>query len=119
MMKQKTAITLPADVKYVLPLRLFMAGIGVRLDFSVETIEDIKMAVSEACAVLLSGLIEGSLTCEVLEEEGLAFILEAKGSYHNEIDDGISRIILESIADECTFICEKDRCTKIKVLFRQ
>ena len=41
-------LTVPARAEFVRLVRLVMAGIGNSLDFNVEEIDDLKMAVSEA-----------------------------------------------------------------------
>ncbi len=52
-------IRLPAEATYVAVLRLAAAGIAARLDFTLDDIEDLKMAVSEACALVLAGATPG------------------------------------------------------------
>jgi len=44
------SISIPALSEYVGVARLAISGVASRLDFSVEQIEDIKVAVTEACA---------------------------------------------------------------------
>jgi len=43
----------PADVVYVSTLRLAAAGLGARCELTVDDIEDLCLAVDEACALLL------------------------------------------------------------------
>lgn len=52
-------VRLPAETAYVAVLRLAAAGIAARLDFTLDDIEDLKMAVSEACALVLAGATPG------------------------------------------------------------
>jgi serine/threonine-protein kinase RsbW len=47
---QPVEIKIPAQTDYVGVIRLAVSGIAARLNFSVEQIEDIKVAVTEACA---------------------------------------------------------------------
>ena len=110
-------LELPADPKYILPLRLFLAGIAVRMNFSVDAIEDIKMAVSEVCTILLDDSCGGTFACEVDEQENLTFAIRVVGGKPGDGDDGISKIILEAIADACKFEMEDDRCVGIQVEF--
>ncbi len=44
---------LPADGAYVSVLRTLTAGLAARLDFTIDDIEDLRMAVGEACAMVL------------------------------------------------------------------
>jgi serine/threonine-protein kinase RsbW len=57
-------LRLPADSAYVSVLRTTSAGLAARLDFTLDDIEDLRMAVGEACALVLPGADVGSdLTC--------------------------------------------------------
>jgi serine/threonine-protein kinase RsbW len=46
-------LRLPADSAYVAVLRMTTAGLAARLDFTLDDIEDLRMAVGEACALVL------------------------------------------------------------------
>lgn len=54
------AITLPAQSAYLSVLRTATAGIAARLDFTIDEIEDLRIAVDEACAMLLTQAIAGA-----------------------------------------------------------
>jgi serine/threonine-protein kinase RsbW len=57
-------IKLPADSAYLSVLRTATAGLAARLDFTLDEIEDLRIAVDEACAMLLPAAIEtAQLTC--------------------------------------------------------
>src|SRR3978361_1874848 len=43
----------PADAAYVATLRMTAAGLAARCDLTVDDIEDLRLAVDEACALLL------------------------------------------------------------------
>jgi serine/threonine-protein kinase RsbW len=51
-------IRLPADSAYRSVLRTATAGLAARLDFTLDEIEDLRIAVDEACAMLLPSAIE-------------------------------------------------------------
>ena len=53
-------IKLPAAGAYLSVLRTATAGLAARLDFTLDEIEDLRIAVDEACAMLLSQAIPGS-----------------------------------------------------------
>lgn len=58
-------LRLPAVGAYLSVLRSATAGLAARLDFTLEEIEDLRIAVDEACAILLSGAApEADLECE-------------------------------------------------------
>jgi serine/threonine-protein kinase RsbW len=46
-------LRLPAESAYVAVLRMTTAGLAARLDFTLDDIEDLRMAVGEACALVL------------------------------------------------------------------
>jgi serine/threonine-protein kinase RsbW len=53
-------VRVPADVGYVSTLRLTAAGLAVRCELTIDDIEDLRLAVDEACALLLPHAIPGS-----------------------------------------------------------
>ena len=57
-------IRLPADSAYLSVLRTATAGLAARLDFTLDEIEDLRIAVDEACAMLLPhAIVAAKLTC--------------------------------------------------------
>ena len=46
-------VTAPADVAYVSTLRLTAASLAARCELTIDDIEDLRLAVDEACALLL------------------------------------------------------------------
>jgi serine/threonine-protein kinase RsbW len=60
-------ITLPAVGAYLSVLRTATAGLAARLDFTLAEIEDLRIAVDEACAMLLTQAIPGAdIECQFL-----------------------------------------------------
>jgi serine/threonine-protein kinase RsbW len=51
--KPDVVLRVPADSAYVSVLRTMTAGLAARLDFTVDDIEDLRIAVGEACALVL------------------------------------------------------------------
>lgn len=47
------SMRVPAQPEYVSMIRTFAAGLAARLDFTMDDIEDLRMAVSEGCATVL------------------------------------------------------------------
>ncbi|KQV23781.1 MULTISPECIES: anti-sigma regulatory factor [unclassified Kitasatospora] len=63
--KDFVEVRLPAAGAYLSVLRTATAGLAARLDFTLDEIEDLRIAVDEACAILLQQAVPGSvLTCE-------------------------------------------------------
>jgi len=57
-------LRLPAASAYLSVLRTATAGLAARLDFTLDEIEDLRIAVDEACAMLLVTAVPGSdLSC--------------------------------------------------------
>jgi serine/threonine-protein kinase RsbW len=58
-------VRMPAESAYLSVLRTATAGLAARLDFTLDEIEDLRIAVDEACAMLLAQAIPGTdLECE-------------------------------------------------------
>jgi serine/threonine-protein kinase RsbW len=66
-------IKLPAAGAYLSVLRTATAGLAARLDFTLDEIEDLRIAVDEACAMLLSQALPGAdLECQfALESDSM------------------------------------------------
>ncbi|MBA3490101.1 MAG: anti-sigma regulatory factor [Longispora sp.] len=78
-------LTVPADGAYLSVLRTATAGLAARLHFTLNEIEDLRIAVDEACALLLSvGKIpQGTeLTCRFdVGPESLAIAISAPATF--------------------------------------
>ena len=60
----RVELRVPADGAYVSVLRTLTAGLAARLDFTLDDIEDLRIAVSEAVAMVLDQAAAGAeLTC--------------------------------------------------------
>jgi serine/threonine-protein kinase RsbW len=70
----KVTITLPCRPEYVGVVRLALLGVASRLPFSYDEVEDLRLAVGEACtyAVERAGDLKATLTVTIcLDEHGL------------------------------------------------
>jgi serine/threonine-protein kinase RsbW len=69
----RVTVRMPADGAYLSVLRTATAGLAARLDFTLDDIEDLRIAVDEACAMLLGQAIPGSsLECSfALERDAM------------------------------------------------
>jgi serine/threonine-protein kinase RsbW len=62
--EDQVTIRMPAEGAYLSVLRTATAGLAARLDFTLDEIEDLRIAVDEACGMLLSQSAPGgSLAC--------------------------------------------------------
>ncbi len=53
-------VRVPADVAYIATLRLTAASLAARCDLTIDDIEDLRLAVDEACALLLPHAAPGT-----------------------------------------------------------
>jgi serine/threonine-protein kinase RsbW len=72
-------VQIPADGAYLSVLRTATAGLAARLDFTLDEIEDLRIAVDESCAMLLQKAVPGSsLICRFdLGGDALAITVSA------------------------------------------
>jgi serine/threonine-protein kinase RsbW len=63
-------LSVPADVNYLGVLRTATAGLAARLQFALDEIEDLRIAVDEACAMLLAVTVaDAELDCRFVVDE--------------------------------------------------
>lgn len=63
--RDEVTVRLPAASAYLSVLRTATAGLAARLDFTLDEIEDLRIAVDEACAMLLAQALPGAdIECE-------------------------------------------------------
>jgi serine/threonine-protein kinase RsbW len=96
-------LRVPADSAYVSVLRTTTAGLAARLDFTLDDIEDLRMAVGEASAIVLDAASEGAdLTARFwLGRRTITVQVEAPGagSALGQEDD-FAWQVLTTLADE-------------------
>lgn len=105
-------MSVPAESQFLHLLRTIVAGVAARQDFSVDTIDDLRLAVDEAGSHLLS--IEdqpGQLSMRVNNDEGSVNVVLWVDSTPAEwpmsdAEDGLSWKILSGLTDEAAFVLE-------------
>ena len=85
-----------------MPVRLAVSGIAARMGMSVDDLEDLRSAVSEACVWAMDGMGEGSFCAEVRVEEDLLVNISVVGERERERDVNgevleISRMMTEAL----------------------
>jgi len=77
--KDQVTIQMPADGAYLSVLRTATAGLAARLDFTLDEIEDLRIAVDEACGMLLAQAApDASLECDfTLGEDRISIAVSA------------------------------------------
>ncbi len=104
-------VRLPAASAYLSVLRTATAGLAARLDFTLDEIEDLRIAVDEACALLLTQSVAGAvLDCRfVLGADSLAVTVRVpttKGDLPAR--DTFAWTVLEALAGEVDAGVEPD-----------
>lgn len=96
-------LRVPADSAYVSVLRTTTAGLAARLDFTLDDIEDLRMAVGEASAIVLDAATEGAdLTARFwLGQRTITVQVAAPGAGSAlEQEDDFAWQVLTTLADE-------------------
>ena len=107
-------LRLPADSAYASVLRTTTAGLAARLDFTIDDIEDLRIAVGEASALVLPEADPGSaLLAEFFLGRGrLTVRVSVTGSEIGEPDyDSFAWQVLDTLARTATAEVEGDRFT--------
>ena len=105
-------IRLPADSAYLAVLRTATAGLAARLDFTLDEIEDLRIAVDEASAMLLPSALPGSqLTCRFSlgDDELEVTVLVPTRDAQVPARDTFSWTVLTALAGEVDAGSDQDR----------
>lgn len=87
-MRPDVELRLPVDSAYVSVLRATTVSLAARLDFTIDDIEDLRMAVGEACAMVLPCADEDTdLTCRYFMSKGRLTITVTVPSQEPEMPD--------------------------------
>src|SRR5580704_12680684 len=99
-------VRIPAKAEWVAVARLAVSAVASRLDFSVEDIEDVKLAIAEACTICIRRAVAGSRVEIVTEARPEEFRATVRGESGNQrqltvadADDALALVIVESLMD--------------------
>ena len=122
---------IPGKPDYVQMVRLAIASIAGKADFDVDAVEDIKVAVAEACKIISCHGFDGfsecyDIICEITEEK-LTIRIDDAGHGHDLIkgskpcekcpDDGdMALIVMESLMDKVEVKMGKTKIDGIKMV---
>lgn len=109
-------IQLPQKADYVSLLRLSVSGIASRMGFDIDTIEDIKVAVSEVCnRIILLKPDSGEAYFDItfhLFDTGFKAVFTVSNPLRKNMFEGesgdFSRAIISSLMDEFDITCEEE-----------
>lgn len=106
-------LKIPANPKYVGVARLAVSGLASRLKLSYEDVEDIKLAVAEACARAMSHGQdqEISIECEV-KEDHLSLSVSERTQVPEDEDD-LGMILIRSLMDDVRFESHNGRGNRL------
>jgi serine/threonine-protein kinase RsbW len=107
-------LRIPADSAYLAVLRTATAGLAARLDFTLDDIEDLRIAVDEACAMVLPQARPASdLTCTFdLDVARLTVAVTAEcDSPRPPNRDGFAWTVLAALTNEVSAEVDGDRLT--------
>jgi serine/threonine-protein kinase RsbW len=98
-------LSIPALPDYVVTVRLVASSIAGRLGYDIEQIDDIKMAVAEACLLLIP-VSKNCLELNFSLNDGLEIVIAAQfGQEAEETPERtISQSILEALVDTVELI---------------
>ncbi|MBT5953868.1 anti-sigma B factor RsbW [bacterium] len=134
-MKDKIYLKIPAKSEYVGVVRLAVSGIAARLDFSVEEIEDLKVAISEACTNSVQHAYEDGngeieITCFLsdkkleitVKDEGTGFDVGVLGTQsqieksEERLGLGLGITFIKNLMDEATVHSVPGKSTEIHMV---
>ena len=107
-------LRIPADSAYLAVLRTATAGLAARLDFTLDDIEDLRIAVDEACAMVLpQARANSDLTCTFdLAATKLTVAVTAEcDSPRPPNRDGFPWTVLAALTNEVAADVDGDRLT--------
>ncbi|GAA1763359.1 anti-sigma factor [Nonomuraea bangladeshensis] len=114
------SIRLPAASAYLSVLRTATAGLAARLDFTLDEIEDLRIAVDEACAMLLNEAVPGTdLTAEFEltgQEMQVRVEVATVGSSAPKRDD-FAWMVLTALADDVDAVT--DSADRMAIVLRK
>ena len=104
LLKEPVELKLPAEQNMMLVLRLTTAGVVARAGLTVDRMDDVKMAVEEACNCLIGGHPAPRRLCLrfAVEDDFLKIRICDDGACTgaaNADELGVARCILESLVD--------------------
>ena len=114
-------VRLPAEGAYLSVLRTATAGLAARLDFTLDEIEDLRIAVDEACAILLQQAVPGSvLSCVFrLVDDSLEVTVSAPTTDgHAPSRDTFAWTVLSALAGKVSSAVDEDKTVSIS-LYKQ
>jgi len=105
MLKEPVELKLPAQQNMMLVLRLTTAGVIARAGLTVDRMDDVKLAVEEACSCLISAAQAPERLCLRFSEDAQGMKIsvcgdcQCGGAAINEDELAVVKCILENLVD--------------------
>lgn len=132
-MKDNFKLLVPGKPEYVGAVRLAVSSLANNAGFDIEAIEDIKVAVSEACTnIVLHGtpesddIIEYQVCCEICDGKLIIYVEDSGKGYDinrykapetpSEKEGGLGLFIIKALMDEVEITSEVGVGTNIKMI---
>ncbi len=109
--RAEVTLTVPADSLYLSVVRTAAAGLAARLDFTLDDIEDLRIAVDEACALLLKqARAESHVRCEFTVAEQSLGVRASAVCDHPTVPshDGFSWTVLTALTSSLDMEVQHD-----------
>ncbi|HHV25614.1 histidine kinase [Anaerosalibacter bizertensis] len=107
MNKDFIKLTVPSRPDYVGVVRLTTSSIGSKIDFSIEEIEDIKVAIAEACINAMEKSETLNIEYELYKDKLIMFVenvTEKIDSFRKDVKEKeLGILIIRSLMDEVEF----------------
>jgi serine/threonine-protein kinase RsbW len=108
----EVVLTLPAAPEFVRLARLTCAGLATRIGMGYDEVEDLRIAVGEACSLLIgAGGRAGTLTLSFAilpDTVAIAIAGDLAGAADPDVDSVLSDQILDAVVDEHTVDLDAD-----------
>jgi serine/threonine-protein kinase RsbW len=128
----RVELRIPSRAEFVSTARLVVSSVACRLDFGIDAIDDLKLAVGEACAnaikhspadseiTITYELHPAHLIVEVVDH-GMGFDPSARPSV--DIDElpqsGLGLMVIEAVMDEVCFQSSPEQGTRVRMVKRR
>jgi serine/threonine-protein kinase RsbW len=124
---RRVELRIPAEPEWVGVARLAAAGIASRLDLPIEDLEDLKLAVAEACNCCIQNGGSGDLRIDYeLHADRIAIIVERSGALGKTAqppasgDDselgGLGVFLIRALMDDVTYVSDASSGTKLTLI---
>lgn len=126
-LKEDVELKLPAQQSMMLVLRLTTAGVVARAGLTVDRLDDVKLAVEEACSCLIDSEAAPERLCLRFSQQGDALVMRINGENDagcvsmSRDEAGVVCCILEALVDGVELCMEGDclRALELRVALNQ